>query len=148
MSIKVQFFLVFLFLNINLFAQGSQKVEGIWTGYLTQNQGGFKNKYNVKFDLKEKDGKISGFCYIEEGKLRSKMEVVGYWNNKSELTLNDLRLIDHKEPESIDWCMKQYNMVLKKSKNNQLIEGNWTGKTKTVECIPGKIFLSRPKSRA
>jgi hypothetical protein len=145
---KTQLAFIALFFSISLFAQSTHKVDGLWTGYLSQDQGGFKNKYNVKFELKEKEGKISGICFILEGNLTSKMEVEGYWKSKTELVLNDIRLMDHKEPDNIDWCIKQYNMVFKKSKNNLLIEGDWKGKTKTAECIPGKIFLSRPKLRA
>ncbi len=132
----------------NLSAQVSKNLEGEWVGYLSQESGGLKNKYSVKLELKLKGNQISGFCYVQENNLSSKMEITGYWKSKTNFQLKDVKLINHKEPDNINWCYKTYELELKKSKKEYTIEGKWTGKTKEETCIPGKVYLYRPKPRA
>ena len=128
-------------------AQVSKTWEGDWIGYLSQGNGGLKSKYSVRLELKSKGDQIGGFCYVEENNLSSKMEITGYWKSKTRFQLKDLRLVNHKEPDNINWCYKTYELELKKEKKEYIIEGNWTGKTKEESCIPGKVYLNRPKPR-
>ena len=148
MNLRILVFLIALLSCGNLLAQNSKDWEGEWLGYLTQGNGGLKNKYSVRLELRSKDNGISGFCYVQENNLTSTMEITGYWKSKTKFQLKDVRLINHKEPDNINWCFKTYELEIKKQKKEFIIEGIWTGKTKEEKCIPGKVVLNRSKPRA
>ncbi|HMG14329.1 MAG TPA: hypothetical protein VK590_02710 [Saprospiraceae bacterium] len=137
-----------LFISSNLSGQEINNGDGEWVGYMSQENGGLKSRYNIRLELKTKGSNIEGYCFVQENNLNSKMEITGYWKSKSRFQIMDLNLMNHKEPDNIDWCYKIYELELKKLKGEYIIEGNWSGKTKEEKCIPGKVYLYRPKPKA
>ena len=76
------------------------------------------------------------------------MQISGKWMSNTKIKLQDLRILEHEEPKNIDWCYKTYILEFKTAKGHSKLEGNWSGKTMTAPCVPGKVQLKRPPPRA
>lgn len=147
---KFLYFIYFLlFISCQLHSQTNLKDwQGDWTGVLTQDDGGYRSTYKVKLTLIQEKNEISGFFYVEEKGLKSKMQISGKWMSNTKIKLQDLRILEHEEPKNIDWCYKTYILEFKTAKGHSKLEGNWSGKTMTAPCVPGKVQLKRPPPRA
>lgn len=133
---------------IHLHSQDNNGWAGDWAGILTQNSGGYKATYNVRLTLKKSSNEITGFFYVDEKGLTSKMSVKAELISKNRLKIVDIKILEHHEPDNVDWCYKTYLLEYKITKGKKVMEGSWTGKSKNDACIPGKVFLKQALPRA
>lgn len=115
--------------------------EGIWQGIITQDEGGYRQKYNVKLSLEANGGELTGESYISTDDIFVRMEFRGKVVNGMFIKLEDERIIEHKIKPSMEWCMKSYQLVFKYKEDR--IDGFWQGETSIGTCVPGKVHLSR-----
>jgi hypothetical protein len=125
-------------------------ISGTWTGVTTQNEGGYSSSYNISLFLKNENGKITGTSILSVDDIFAKIEVEGTFKNGLSLLLKDVAIIENKVVDNLnmEWCMKNYILLLKRENNQWLLEGHWHGKTSFGECTPGKVFLKRGIERA
>ena len=140
------FGIIFLFWGIAVF--GQENMTGLWTGEITQEEGGFAPSYVVEIYIKQEGNKITGRSYVYVGKIYASFEISGDIHSDIYLELSDIKIVDSKANEGMEWCLKQYQMVLKRKKGTYHMEGFWKGKTSFSTCIPGKIFLTKKTPRA
>ena len=133
---------------LGLFSQANSEWQGEWKGILTQGTGGYKSSYSVRLTLTKSSNEISGFFYVDEKGLTSKMSVKGQFISKNKIKIEDLKIIEHQVPANIDWCFKTYILEFKNINGRKTLEGTWTGKSLNAVCIPGKVMLKKPLPRA
>jgi hypothetical protein len=126
-------------------AQDKKPWEGFWKGVITQNEGGYRTTYQLELDIREEDGKVKARSYIAVEEIFVVMELSGECFSNMFLSLKDEKILDEKTIEGLEWCFKDYQLILKEKDN--LLEGYWQGETKTTPCIPGKVFLKRMTGR-
>ncbi|MEL6863356.1 MAG: hypothetical protein AAFP19_03005 [Bacteroidota bacterium] len=124
-------------------------VEGYWTGTITHSEeGGYRASYTFKLKLEQKGDQITGKSYVYADDIYAVMEVKGTLYSGLYLHLKDEQITDHVEKEGMEWCMKKYQLILKKVEGKWQLEGHWQGDTSFSNCIPGKVFLKRGTLRA
>lgn len=146
--LKFTYILIFVFISFNVKAQSKSECLGDWSGVLTQGTGGYKSSYKVRLTLNQSKNDLTGFFYVDEKGLTSKMQVKGEWLSATKLKIQDVKILEHQEPDNVDWCFKTYLLEFRNSKGKISLEGTWSGKSKKDECIPGKVLLKRPSPRA
>lgn len=130
------------------YAQNVSDITGDWYGVLTQNSGGYKDTYNVELFLDKKGSGFTGIFVVKEKNLTSRMEVKGEWLTKSKVKLSDVRLLEHKEPDGVNWCFKTYLLDFTITDKKPVLNGVWSGKTSTDKCVPGKVYLKKSLPKA
>jgi hypothetical protein len=99
--------------------------------------------------LKNENGKITGNSIISADDIFAKIEVEGTFKNGLSLVLKDVSITENKVvDEKMEWCMKNYILLLKKENNQWQLEGHWHGKTSFGDCTPGRVLLKRGVDRA
>jgi hypothetical protein len=124
-------------------------ISGTWTGITTQNEGGYSSSYNISLFLKNENGKITGTSVLSIDDIFAKIEVEGTFQHGLSLVLKDVAITENKVVDNVnmEWCMKNYILLLKKENNQWHMEGHWHGKTSFGDCTPGKVFLKRGVER-
>jgi hypothetical protein len=142
----ILFTAVLLFFLFNpSFAQSKKPWEGYWEGIITQQEGGYRTTYRLELDIWEKEGKVKARSYIAVENIFVVMELSGDSYSNMFISLKDEKILDEKTIEGLEWCFKDYQLILKEEGDK--LEGFWQGNTKTTVCIPGKVFLKRINGR-
>ncbi|MCF8236610.1 MAG: hypothetical protein K9I85_00500 [Saprospiraceae bacterium] len=124
-------------------------IEGSWEGILTQEEGGYQPEYRMRLELKVRGDQISGIAEVEHGQdVYIKTEVKGSIYSGFFLTLQDGLVINQKELVDQEYCVKTYQLVLRKEKGQHYLKGKWQGTAQVNPCIPGKVLLKRKSPRA
>lgn len=123
-------------------------LEGKWTGTITQNKGGFKAEYHIDLFLVQKGSTITGKSYVKSDDIYAYFEIIGSINKENIITFKDVKILKEKHYDNMEWCFKSAQLKYINQKGVQRLEGDWSGKTSTSDCIPGKIYLQRARERA
>ena len=139
-QMKYLLFFFFLFPPVFFFAQPD--VSGNWVGIITQKEGGYRSKYKFELFLFQNGDEISGRSYVYVDDIYAEMILKGKIEEDL-LTFYETKIIEFKEFEGMEWCIKNGKLRLLKSGNNWKLEGLWEGVTSFGACIPGKVFLQK-----
>ena len=126
----------------------ASNLTGSWHGTITQNDGGYRSTYAIDLIISEKDGTVSGYSYVSVDDIYSQMTIKGTLANNILLNARDVSITKSEENHGMEWCMKNYILILKKEDNVWKLEGHWNGSTSFSTCTPGKIYLKKIIPRA
>ncbi|MFK7808599.1 MAG: hypothetical protein AB8F74_12415 [Saprospiraceae bacterium] len=151
-------FLSFLMLQVDEPVMIDEPVDlsGFWSGVTTQdgeiNEDGEKEEitYDIQLHLQDKNGKVSGTSIISGHEIHATIEVEGTFEAGMSLLLKDTEIKDNivKQDVQMEWCLKNYILLLKKENEELILEGHWHGKTSFMDCTPGRVVLKRGEERA
>ncbi|MFK8101222.1 MAG: hypothetical protein AB8G15_01805 [Saprospiraceae bacterium] len=125
-----------------------QNISGHWKGIITQEEGGYRAEYKFELFIRIRDHKISGRSYVFVEDLNAEMEITGTIRPNSEIYLQDIKIIGHKERPGMEWCLRQLFLFYKIENEKIILEGRWQGKTSFSTCTPGKVKLTKVDPRA
>ncbi|AEE48887.1 hypothetical protein [Haliscomenobacter hydrossis] len=128
-------------------AAQSNELSGKWVGVLTQQEGGFRQKYYCELVIQQKGNKITGTTYVSVEKVHAEMAFTGEVNGNV-ITFKENRIIQYSKLEDMAWCLKWGNLSLRKKGSTWFLEGMWDGQSIYGPCIPGKVFLQKEVPRA
>jgi hypothetical protein len=148
--------MVLIMLILNFYAQIEQPINevedkititGHWEGTLTRDEGGGKRTtYSMQLDLLERKKEITGTSYInyevEEKTYYAKFEVQGKMSG-TYFKFNESKIINADSIPQAAWCIKKGELIYRKPKNIETLEGIWEGVSTLGACMPGRIFLER-----
>ena len=143
---KTSYLCLLLFLPFLLGAQTN--ISGTWKGIITQDEGGYRSNYDMELVLKQEGDKITGRSTVRVDDIFAVMELEGEITSGGYLRFQESQIVDSKKAESLEWCIKRGQLLLKFEKDEWKLEGFWQGATSFSTCIPGKIFLKKSKVRA
>jgi len=141
----------FAFLSLNLPAEttaAANEINGSWSGVITQVEGGYRSSYKIDFIIQEKNGVVSGFSYVSVDDIYAKMKIQGTLSNHLLFNARDIAIEEDEVKPGMEWCMKNYILILKKEDNVWKLEGHWNGTTSFSNCKPGKVSLKKVIHRA
>ncbi len=143
-------FITILVLLLSTTLSFAQKdvVTGYWEGVLTQNHGGFSPEYKFELYLYQKGDEIVGRAVVSVDDIFVDMDIVGEIHSGLLLQIKDVKIVNDKRKDGMEWCMKEYQAILKRNGNDLELNGHWQGKTSFSDCIPGKISLKKSTPRA
>lgn len=148
LSKKYQILFLSLFLSLPLMAQKNKiPFNGAWKGVITQADG-YRSEYNMELYLQQDGRKLSGISYVSIDTIFAEMSIEGIAHSKSIILLKDLEILDNRLSKGLEWCMKNYQLVLKREGDGWKLEGKWQGKTTSKDCDPGTVNLQRIVPRA
>ncbi|MEL7122144.1 MAG: hypothetical protein AAFO07_22035 [Bacteroidota bacterium] len=144
---------ILLFLLVSVFSMSTEDenvpiLNGEWVGTLTQDKGGFREKYEFKITLKQEGRKVSGISTVKVDNLHATMQLTGEWTKDGQLVFSELQKKDQLRGMHMDWCFKHVILDHKKSVRGYRLIGEWSGYSEYGACVPGKIFLRRPFTQA
>ncbi|NJL74999.1 MAG: hypothetical protein HC892_08165 [Saprospiraceae bacterium] len=119
------------------------QVSGQWKGVITQNEGGYKSKYNFEMYFHQKGNLLRGRSYVYVDNIYVEMELEGIITNGDYIKFQETKMVDSKIVEGLEWCVKGGYLILKKEKDTYILTGIWNGFTSFGTCIPGRIELKR-----
>lgn len=143
---KKLIWIILLFLCYSSFGQAN--LNGLWSGKITQEEGGFAPDYTFEIYITQDGNKIKGRSYVYVDEIYASFDILGEVNNEIYLSLRDNEILDNKVNDGMEWCLKKYQLVFKIKKGISSLEGFWQGKTSFSNCIPGKVFLKKQAPRA
>ena len=132
--------LLFSFCALPCLLAQSNPFDGKWTGYLTQESGGFRPKYYFELQLEQKGNKVTGISFSSVEDIYAEMALTGIING-DELTLKEDKIVRYTRLEDMAWCFKRCVLKLNKKGGTWRLEGSWSGNSPFGPCIPGKVFL-------
>jgi len=144
-------FLVFAFLSFpaDQPENSDSLLEGYWHGEMSSEaDDGYRPLFTIDFILKEKDGVVTGFSYISVENIYAKMEFQGTLTNDILLNAKDIVILEKEVNAGMEWCLKNYFLILKKEEGIWKLEGHWNGVTSFSTCTPGKVTLHKIIPRA
>ncbi|MEM1318907.1 MAG: hypothetical protein AAGG75_01560 [Bacteroidota bacterium] len=144
------FLLLLLCLSLPLNAQSTKKqsLAGTWYGHITHEGGGYTSQYNFELKLYHKGDTLTGHCYVSVDDIYAEISVTGTLHSGVLLQLKDIKILNSREFDGLEWCMKEYQLIFKRENKTDLLEGHWQGHTSFSTCIPGKVKLQRLSPRA
>lgn len=121
--------------------------DGFWTGYLTQEEGGYRPKYKFEMTLNQSGTTVRGVSFSRIDTLYAEMKIQGTANGHT-LQFHETGLSRFSPLKNLSWCLKSGQLQLSQKGKNWVLEGNWQGKSEEGACVPGKIYLVKSKPRA
>lgn len=142
----MKYIFVSFFLFFSTILPGQIIMEGQWSGTITKDL--YPGSEIFQFDLiiKRDGGKIEGQSIVRSGNLFAVMEITGAISGDV-VFFKEIKITDSKEPETMEWCLKNAHLYLKFKEGIPHLEGMWEGYTSFKTCSPGMISLSRPVVR-
>lgn len=138
--------LFFLLGTTSLLAQAD--FSGNWIGTITQDKGGYRPEYQFEMYLQQDGNYVWGRSYVYIDKIYAMMELRGTIVNGNTLVFEESSIVNHKEIEGMEWCLKTGKLNLRKFWNTVRLEGDWQGNTSFSDCIPGNVYLKHQIPRA
>ncbi len=138
--------------NLNKSNAGKNDFEGVWVGKITRDEGGGQRaEFDMKLELKQNGKRVTGVSSItfqlNNKDYSAKMEITGKASGQF-LRYIETRIITADSIPSTEWCMKKAELILKIQEGRPSLEGLWEGfTTGAKQCLPGRIFLQKPKPR-
>jgi len=123
-------------------------LSGLWKGTITQNEGGYRSTYDLELYIFQDGKEISGRSYVMVDNIYAEMVIEGDVKANLYLKIRDTHILDHQEREGMEWCIKDYQLLLKREGELLRLEGLWQGSTSFSTCVPGKINLKKVSPRA
>ncbi|MBT8218930.1 MAG: hypothetical protein KJP00_03865 [Bacteroidia bacterium] len=129
-------------------AAQDRKIDGYWSGELTQNEGGFVPNYIFEVYIQSDGNDISGEAIVSTpDSLSAKMLFKGKFHQGGFLKLKEYEIKEATTLMDQEWCLKTLSLFLKKKDDEYFLIGFWTGVSRSSVCIPGKIKLRRRAQR-
>lgn len=122
-------------------------INGYWKGTITQDAGGYRSSYVMELWISQKGDSIVGKSFVFVDNIYAEMDVSGTFHSGVYLQLKDDKIVSHEELEGMEWCIKTYQLLLKKNGQVEKLEGHWQGQTSFSSCIPGRIELIKSTPR-
>ncbi|MEL6636458.1 MAG: hypothetical protein AAFW73_14740 [Bacteroidota bacterium] len=122
-------------------------LSGSWQGVVTQEEG-YSTEYALELYLRQDGNKITGRSYVSVDSIYAEMEIEGVALADKILMIKDIRIIDDEIIEKLEWCIKSYQLMLRREQDVWHLEGRWQGKTSTNDCTPGQVYLRKSVPRA
>ncbi len=145
----MRWILSFLWLCLFCTLQAQDRdISGYWVGTITQEEGGFRPEYKMELFIEQKGKRVSGRSFVRVDNIYAEMEITGSLHSGIYLRLADNNIISHQELEGMEWCIKDYQLLLKVDDAVWRLEGHWQGKTTFSNCVPGQILLKKSEPRA
>lgn len=141
------FFSILILVALTLPLQG-QDISGHWKGRITQNEGGYRSEYILEMWFVQKGDSIAGKSFVFVDDIYAEMNISGSLQGGIYLRLHDDQIVSHEVLAGMEWCIKNYELLVRRNGDAVSIEGDWQGKTSFSSCIPGKIFLRKIVPRA
>lgn len=124
-------------------------ISGVWVGTLSQNQGGYAEKYDFLLQLEQKGNQVIGRAKVGAKEVQAEFLVTGTKQANGTWLFRETRLVVSQKPEYLEWCTKGYQLRLEYSAKGVLIlTGPWWGTATSGPCIPGSIRVERKKDQA
>ena len=119
------------------------KIEGQWTGHLSQSDRNYGFFYRVNFD---KEGKGTSFIVSEDNGGSATHQL--HWSFDSlehKLSFMEPKVLEKTDSKWL-WCLKRGGLNLTKTDDKYVLEGAWSGplEKKNAPCAPGTIYLEKP----
>ena len=124
------------------------ELSGYWKGKITQEDGGYIPEYSFEIQMLQLEDSITGRSYVFVDSIYAEMNLSGNIHSEIFIELKDEKIIDHEELQGMEWCIKKYQLFLKRNEDTLYLEGHWQGETSFSTCVPGKIFLEKKIPRA
>lgn len=140
------FLLLLIFFNTPLLAQSA--ITGNWKGVITQDDGGYRTKYDFELYIYQKDNQISGRSYVYVDDIYCEMKVEGTIQGGLMIHIRETAMVDSKQIDGMEWCFKKADLVLQKDREKYKLTGRWEGMTSFSNCIPGRVILQKIVPRA
>lgn len=125
----------------------AQPLSGIWTGSLTQENGGCYPVYHLELQISAGDGQLKGdsYDYYDQEKYVRHHFTGSFDSSARTMVLSETGLIASKIPPDCIACTKVYTLRFTKEGDQELLTGTWTGHKvgNGGVCPPGQITLHR-----
>ena len=146
-SVFLLFFIPLLFLLPN---SGSCQtaITGNWKGVITQDDGGYRSKYEFELYLYQNGDKITGRSYVYVDDIYCEMKIEGTIQGGLMVDIRETEMMDSRRIEGMEWCYKKAELVLQKERDKYKLTGRWEGITSFSNCIPGRVMLQKVVPRA
>lgn len=145
MKIYTKLFIILCLSTIYNFSF-AQDMSGEWNGILRQSEGGAAASYYFTLDLKQKGKIITGtskIAFVQQPEFYAIMQLKGVFKNDI-LTFKELKIIDQKVYDGLDWCLKSAKLNFTMKKDGFCIEGTWSGlSTGGNVCSPGTLKMCK-----
>lgn len=129
--------------------QDVHHLDGDWEGILTQKEGGVRPEYKMRLVLKISGQQATGYVEVEQGDdVYIKTQIIGTVYHNFYLKLEDGLVLNQKDLIDMTYCVKTYQLYVKRKGDNVFLKGKWQGSTSGQPCIPGEIVLTRKTNRA
>ena len=119
-------------------------MKGLWNGTITTDNHDAHAKYIISIE-EHKDGIISGKALLYKPNLFAHVYGVQQFYgviDKGLITINDIQILDVRTPsQNFHLCFKLSKLQYQKSEGLDILTGSWN--SNTLNCLPGKIHLSR-----
>ena len=141
--------LFFVFLSPTVSAQQMpgqlEDLTGAWEGYLLQNEGGIGDRFDLTMQLRQNGIFLQGTAYVTfaDGSMFAELRLSGHQLPNGSWKLTETEILRSKQPDSILWCFKQYELLQGYAEGRILLSGPWWGNTVQGPCIPGSIKIWR-----
>ena len=129
-------------------SSAQDKFDGLWTGTITQEEGGESIPFRFELYLKQDGDRVTGRSYVFADGIYAEMELEGDIHSDFYLHFQELKIVDSEVHEGMEWCIKSGHLVLKRKGKTLRLEGAWRGKTSFSSCTPGKVLLEKEEDRA
>jgi hypothetical protein len=142
-------FIIFFLLFINTYTAFSQEIAGKWQGSFS---GAGNNKFKLELQLVNSGSTVNGIAVsTQSSDFFGKAAVTGTWNEAlqnlviKEETMEEVKI----KGGGQDACRMTYDLIYKKVKNKEYLEGTFTtsGMKDGTECGSGKVKLERPAAK-
>ncbi len=138
------FFFVLIF-NLNVL---HAQFTGCWTGSVVQVENGVSAEYPYEICLNQKNESIEGVSYIRVGEVYAEMALKATIHSKNYLRFQEVKILDSEKYPGSEWCLKKAHLLLKKDKEELILEGVWQAKVSFGDCTPGTMRLVRKVPQA
>jgi hypothetical protein len=123
------------------------KLDGQWEGTITKDLYAGSEVFQFKLLLFVKeDGTVVGETTVSNGKIYASMDIEAEISGDV-VYFKETKIYGSKEPEKMEWCLKNAHLQLVWKDGQPYLEGIWRGYTSFKSCSPGKISLWRPIAR-
>ena len=131
----------------------SDKVDitGHWEGTITRDEGGGKRTtFEMRLDVLQRGKKITGISYAgfenDNKKYFAKFDITGKISG-SYFKFTENKILNADSIPHATWCIKKADLIYRKPKDVETLEGIWEGVAEGGECMPGRIFLQKKPPR-
>ncbi len=145
---RLLLYILAFFLCSSLYAQQQINISGKWVGKITQQEGGYASDYDMELVLYQEGENIKGKSYFYIDDIYAILEITGGFKSNILFYFKEIKILDAATKESLEWCIKKGQLLLKKDGDTLKLEGFWQGNSEAGPCIPGKIFLKKEVERA
>lgn len=122
-------------------------LTGFWTGYLTQEEGGYRPRYRFEMTLEQSGSTVTGISFSRIDTIFAEMKVKGTISGNT-LQFSETGLSRFSPLKNMSWCLKSGQLQLSQKGKHWVLEGSWHGKSAEGACVPGKIYLVKSTPRA